>query len=68
MAEQLILKGTLEGHVSSPLPSVVRSACRRELESGNAELCAMSIREILTVMPRTEWLGHQLGHLHGEVR
>jgi hypothetical protein len=23
MAEQLILKGTLEGHVSSPLPSTV---------------------------------------------
>ena len=52
MAEQLILKGTLEGHVRCPFCS--QGPCWR------------NSRMILTV--DIERLGHQLGHLDGEVR
>lgn len=45
MAEQLMLKGTLEGHVIIP--------CFPRQNTANVFL---------------EWLGHQPGYLHGEVR
>ena len=66
MAEQLILKGTLEGHVSAVLPP-----CRRQLRRAalrrDSELAIPTPGLQLTMSP-AEWLGHQLGHVDGEVR
>lgn len=60
MAEQLILKGTLEGHVRLQnylLLSWLVMAWNEGI---------VPRHEMLTLV--TEWLGHQLGYLHGEVR
>lgn len=70
MAEQLILKGTLEGHVSRP-------CCRQfgqfpRLEATDLELsrrrARLSIHGLQLTICFAEWLGHQLGHVDGEVR
>ena len=65
MAEQLILKGTLEGHVSFlwQLHIICASrccCCCCRAAAGITELELMAIS--------AEWLGHQLGHVDGEVR
>lgn len=56
MAEQLILKGTLEGHV-----------CRILLTSLPRYYQHAYLHVKTQLTHDTEWLGHQLGHFDGEV-
>lgn len=69
MAEQLILKGTLEGHVSRPsrchffAKQFRTSDVLQPLESYSWQNPTLELSCMELTMGFAEWLGHGLGHL-----